>query len=78
VASAVDVDNAIPSVGPKYHLIPAPVAVRDATVGKELLQKACVAGPIGADGFGVTVTVVDAGDDGPLHPFAVTLNVAVP
>jgi hypothetical protein len=78
VASAVDVDNAIPSMGPKYHLIPVPVAVRDATVGKELLQKACKVEPVGADGFGVTVTVVDAGDDGPLHPFAVTLTVAVP
>jgi hypothetical protein len=78
VASAVDVDNAIPSMGPKYHLIPVPVAVRDATVGKELLQKACEVEPVGADGFGVTVTVVDAGDDGPLHPFAVTLTVAVP
>jgi hypothetical protein len=78
VASAVVVVNAVPFVGTKYHLIPVPVEVRDATVGKELLQKACEVEPVGADGFWVTVTVVDAGVDGPLHPFAVTLTVAVP
>ena len=52
--------------------------MREATVGKGLLQNICVAEPVGADGFWVTVTVVDAGDDGPLHPFAVTLTVAIP
>jgi hypothetical protein len=31
-----------------------------------------------ADGVGRTVTVVEAEADGPLHPFAVTLMVALP
>lgn len=51
MASAVAVDSAMPPVGLKYHLIPVPVAVRDATVGKEPLQKTCEAEPVGADGF---------------------------
>ena len=78
MTSAVEVGNTVPSVEFKYHFIPVPVAVREATVGKEPLQKACEVEPVGAGGFWVTVTVVDAGDDGPLHPFAVTLTVAVP
>ena len=31
-----------------------------------------------AVGVGRTVTVVDADGEGPLHPFAVTLTVAIP
>jgi hypothetical protein len=40
-----------------------------------------VADGVGVEGVptvGVTVTVVEAAADGPLHPFAVTLTVAVP
>ena len=33
---------------------------------------------VGADGTGFTLTVVDAGDDEPLQPLAVTLTVEVP
>ena len=33
---------------------------------------------VGVPTVGVTVTVVDAGAEGPLHPFAVTLMVATP
>jgi hypothetical protein len=49
------------------------------TLPVEAKQVGCVIVPaIGAVGVGLTVTVVDAEADGPLHPFAVTLTVAVP
>ena len=35
-------------------------------------------GVLGVPTVGVTVTVVDAEDDGPLQPLAVTLTVALP
>ena len=35
-------------------------------------------GVVGVPTVGLTVTVVDAEADGPLHPLAVTLMVAVP
>ena len=41
----------------------------------------CIVVPLGADGVptvGFTVTAVVAIADGPLHPLAVTLTVAVP
>ena len=35
-------------------------------------------GVVGVPTVGVTTTVVEADAEGPLHPFAVTLTVAVP
>jgi hypothetical protein len=47
----------------------------------ELAWQMVLAEGVGVDGVptvGVTVTIVDAAAEGPLHPLAVTLTVAVP
>ena len=63
--SAVLVFNAVPPVLAAYHWIVVPVAVRLATV--PLLQKDCVALPVGAAGtLIVTVTARRVADSQPL------------
>jgi hypothetical protein len=49
------------------------------TLPIEMKQVGWVIVPIvGAAGVALTVTVVEAAADGPLHPFAITLTVAMP
>ena len=63
--SAVLVLSAVPPVLVAYHCIEVPVAVRLATV--PLLQKDCVALPVGAVGtFMVAVTAKRVADSQPL------------
>ena len=65
VVRAVLVLSAVPPVLVAYHWIEVPVAVRLATV--PLLQKVCVALPVGAAGtLIVTVTARRVGDSQPL------------
>jgi hypothetical protein len=47
-------------------------------LGEAVFWHTVVEPPIDAVGVGLTVTVVDAVAEGPLHPFANTLTVATP
>ena len=72
VAKAVEVANAVPPLDAAYHSMPAPVAVKLATVGDAPEQKDCVAEPVGATGV-VLIVAATANLEVPSQPLTVWL-----
>jgi len=60
LTSGVVVARAVPPVEAAYHLIDVPVGTRLTIVGEVPAQKLWVAGPVGAPGMAVKVTVTSS------------------